>query len=399
MVQLVLLLVLRSFLPGDDLQEAASTAIRQTGRVCCVANLAGEEAVVQLNTGSGIVSVQYRQNDTRFADLPAETGQVFTLNGKQNVDTYYPFPVQLFGQPARKFRAARVENADLPFFGTVGIQATIGNPVFFEYPLRINLREGIVELMAQDDADGLANQVVSQHAVFLDRLPIVQGALPIFYGCWMTLDTGSNGCLTLNPELLERLCRAGQAAYLKESKFATPFGMSVVKMYCLRTFELGGIKFQNVVAIPSQRNSIGLGVLQHFDMVLDFTQDRVLFRPLDIDHSRSPVNASGLRVAFKGPDLLVVHEVEPDSPASRVGLVKDDRILDFAGIQPAKLWRHQIDEKLAQAGETIRLTIERDGVPTEIKLPLSRPFKYPPDWPPDIPDFDPDAVTEQPSSN
>ncbi len=137
--------------------------------------------------------------------------------------------------------------------------------------------------------------------------------------------------------------------------------------------------------IPSEAETIGMAMLQHFDFTLDFPNRRAKFTPLDVNRDQMPVDASGLRVVFRGPDNLVVRRLVPGYPAEKAGFKVGDRILDFHGRKPETLWRYEIDELLSQAGETLQFVIEREGQQMTLPLTLRRPFEYPPKWAPETP--------------
>ncbi len=376
--------------PSESLAQQAATAFRQSGRVCCSVILGGEPAIAELDTGAVSTSVRYRLNDSRFLSLKSRQALVMTLHGPAVFKEYEKFPVRIFGRsklvPANQWGVLTATE-----WNTSLITATVGNFAFLDDVIRINTRHGILKSLSGVDDSTLPSQANVLPLHWSHGTPTVPINLPVFGDHEVALDTGSNAFVTLKPAFVERLLRARQAVYLKDSLLASPKGQKSVKMYCLRSLKLGGVEFQNVPVVPAQVESIGRGLLQHFEMILDFPGNQVTLSALDLDHTRFPVDASGLRVYFDN-DRLLVHKVDADSPAASAGFLVDDQILEFAGRDPSTLWRHEIDETLARAGETIRIRIARGDVVQEIPLPLSRPYQYPPDWPPILPEFNPDPV-------
>ncbi|WP_245546825.1 RIP metalloprotease RseP [Hydrogenovibrio halophilus] len=79
-----------------------------------------------------------------------------------------------------------------------------------------------------------------------------------------------------------------------------------------------------------------------------------------------------LGVVPSGPDLApVLANTSPESPAERAGLVAGDRILSVAG-QPVASWQALTEEIRRHPGETLTLTVEREGRSLQREITLDR---------------------------
>ncbi len=374
--------------PVDSIELKAASAFRQSGRVCCAVVLGGEPAVGELDTGAVSVSVRHRENDDRFSSLHSHSALVMTVSGPTVFTEYEGFPVEIFGL-VRLVSAKQQGTLAATAAGTTNIVARLGNTTFRQDVLRINVHCGVLDRVSDTNTLFRSHDAQLLPLRWSHKIPWVSMDLPVFGKRDVVFDTGSNAFLTLKPQFIEQLLRARQAVYLKETLLASPKGQSSVKLYCIRSLKLGRVEFHNVPVIPAALDSIGLGLLQHFEMILDLPGGRVTLTELDLDHSRFPLDASGLRVYFDD-DRFMVYRVDPNSPAAAAGFLPGDQILQFAGWDPSKLWRHEIDETLARAGETIDIQINRDDVVQDLPLQLRRPYQYPPNWPPILPEFNPD---------
>ena len=381
-------------LVGND--EELVRLRRQSGQIVTSIELDQVVALGQVDTGCSSLVIHSTGLDRRVANLRTSTKPILRF-GTNTLETYYQdFPVRMFGGQRRLVNVMLADRSSLETAFGVPKDALIGMACIRSLKLRINVRDAIFAPQAEG-TDEKENVVQLEWSSI--SCPIVSVRLPVLGMQSVMLDTGYDGWLSLSTNRIEQLVRAKQATFLEERPMWTPSGVITIKVYVVRHIDFAGKRFHNVPVTSSHVETIGLGLLQHFDMTLDFPNSRASFVPLDIPRDQMPLDASGLRVVFRESDRLIIRRIVPDSPAEKAVFKEGDRVLDFAGREPAKLWRHEIQETLAKAGETIHLKIERDGRPLEIDLPLSRPYQYPPEWPPEPPEFNPDAVPESSGRN
>ncbi len=376
-------------------ERVCKVLMQHSGRLVLPVESVGTEILGELDTGTTSFVLHSVDDDTRVAGLRISKHPVIRYGRNSVVTSYHDFPIRMFSRERQLVKVHLEDRSSFEEAFGVPKDAVIGMACISSQSLQINIRSAILRPTAVFPGDESKATKIEWNL----KCPWIAVSLPLLGMRSVILDTGNDAWLSLNSNRIEQLVRAGHAAFLQERPMWTPGGVTSIKLYAVRYVDVSGVRFHNVPVVASHVEAIGLGLLQHFDMTLDFPNSRASFVPLEIARDQMPLDASGLRVVFRESDRLVVRRIVPDSPAEKAGFKEGDRILNFAGREPATLWRHEIDETLAKAGETIQLRIERDGKPFEIDLPLSRPFQYPPEWPPERPEFNPDAVPEGSGTN
>lgn len=195
------------------------------------------------------------------------------------------------------------------------------------------------------------------------------------------IDTGKRSCCRLKPELIALL----ESQLLVSKGTYTPItdlsGKRALKGHILKEVTIAGVRFRNVPVTPANDNAIGLGLLNHLNLVLDFPNRRILIgTPPKAEVDRFPLNASGMAVGFDKSGDLKILEIRPESVAAVAGIQVGEAITLLDNRNPADLSIDIVDEILARNGATISVRVGREGTSRIIELPLSLPIEYPPDW-------------------
>lgn len=363
-------------LQGVNLEAEATRLTRQNGVPSLPVRFGERQLVGQLDTGaSHVVLRSVEMNRELHGRVPSTKAKVRTFGGVVSEDLYGPSAISFAGvaEVAATFSIAdgtqSAESGGMPttwlILGQNALEAAV---------LRVDIRKGMVvageRIPPGDQTCGLAGSPTPQVSVNLPN-----GNKRLLY-----LDTGGDGYVSLKLSLIQRLAESGDAQFLEERSMLTPKGVIRIQLYVVRSIEFAGVRFENVPVFVSEIETIGMGLLSHFDFTLDYPNQRAKFTPLDLERDRMPLDASGLRVVFRENGDFVIRRLVPGYPAEKAGFKVGDRITDFNGRNPETLWRHEIEETLSRSGETIQLTIERDGVEMKIPLTLQYPFVYPPVW-------------------
>ena len=222
--------------------------------------------------------------------------------------------------------------------------------------------------------------------------PEIQIDFPTIGNRWILIDTGGMGSLALSKDRIGMLNRTGHILKSSSGRGFDTEGRSFVSQYYLvRRFGIGDIQFLNVDVRESQVETIGMGVLRHFDMILDFSNDRAFLTFIGNNRVYSSYHrASGTGGYVSKNGRIRILDVWEMTPASEIGLKTTDEITMIDGLNPASLGYWQLQEILSQAGKTIPLTVLRDGKEMSMKMTLRHSVPFPPDWPPEKPEFNPE---------
>ena len=130
------------------------------------------------------------------------------------------------------------------------------------------------------------------------------------------IDTGSNGCLSIDTKLAEILIRSGHVIEREHTVKADATGFCVDRKLIVKEITLLGVRFENVPASVAEMNLIGMPLLMRFDLALDFPKQRYFLGDTSkVDTIPYLPDASGLGLTFLSASSLEVRHVAPDSAA------------------------------------------------------------------------------------
>jgi hypothetical protein len=117
---------------------------------------------------------------------------------------------------------------------------------------------------------------------------------------------------------------------------------------------------------------IGGAILRKFEMVLDFSKDRILLAPNRDFILPIETDASGATITAAGPSLdrFEVHAVSPGSPAAEAGLEPGDQIAWVDSDPTPSLNLDQLRDILSRPGRSPILVVHRLGQEKKIELHL-----------------------------
>lgn len=114
----------------------------------------------------------------------------------------------------------------------------------------------------------------------------------------------------------------------------------------------------------NERNGIiGNRLLGRFDIVIDYLQEKMYFRPNKLYKKKFEYDRSGLSVVASGDNLQVftVFSIIRNSPAHSAGLLPGDVITKINGMPAAVLTLEELTRRLQKRpGKKIRLTVRRN---------------------------------------
>jgi membrane-associated protease RseP (regulator of RpoE activity) len=117
---------------------------------------------------------------------------------------------------------------------------------------------------------------------------------------------------------------------------------------------------------------IGGEILKRFTVTFDFPHQRILLEPNIHFSEPFRANESGLSLLAEGAHFrrFEVDDVEAGSPAELAGLRKGDVVLAMNGQAASELDLDKIDQILQQHGQTIPVTVLRNGRTFKVRMRL-----------------------------
>ncbi len=375
-----------------------------------VAGVRGQEPTVSntpvltvpFTTSSGTPIIPIRVDDSRVLRCILDTGMVagvFLLDPQlgKKLDLEYVTTTPLSGSgPGSKYggiavgRTVRV--GDLVFddqmvivlqesteLARMGIDAVIGATLFNRYVVQIDSEAATVSLFDPATFDpGDAGEILPLRIVqtkpYVNATINMEGADPV--EVTLLVDTGASTILSLKPTTLDAL-RPPPANI--PVVLATGVGGDVVGVVGrISSLHLGSQELTDlVVGFPNAADgningTVGMGVLNRFLLTVDYTNKRMMLRAIGTLRDPFEYNMAGLVTRPLEGGRIRVHSVIDDSPAAHAGVRDDDVIVAIDGRALTYKDNGRTLRLFNRHGETMTLTIERDGKTIEISLKLRR---------------------------
>lgn len=361
----------RVFASGD---HATGTRTRM---VVCSGKVDDHAVVYLVDTGASGSAVDERiLHSLKIAPVRSRSG--ITPSGAITVREYAPVRMEFGGLPPKSVQPVGLDFSRIAAAPLIPFNAIAGLDVLSDHVLVVS--NGIVSLRttAPLQLDVQQEFRTGPDAVDTTMIPV---SVPRLNLSQISIDTGESEACRLEKQHVAILRKNRLVLPGPEIHVANLKGAKRIQCLILREMTLGGVTFRNVPLIEANDNAIGLGILRHLELVLDFPHHRIVVSKAHRDTvDYFPQDASGVRVAFDQTGLLRVTSVLSNSSASNLGIHVGDEVLQLQDKRSAELPIREIDEILAQDGRTIPVRLRREGEEFEIQLPLKLPFQYPPNW-------------------
>lgn len=153
----------------------------------------------------------------------------------------------------------------------------------------------------------------------------------------------------------------------------------------LAEFEIGHYEVKNPIAAfirqtptsPADSNragSIGAGMLQRFNVVLDYSHSQLILEPNTHFAEYEQEDKSGIALIAKGPGLITfeVTSVQPGTPGADAGIKKGDVIAGIDDEPAADLTLAAIRNLFRQVGHKYKLLLQRNGESVTVTVQMRR---------------------------
>jgi hypothetical protein len=268
------------------------------------------------------------------------------------------------------------------------ISGVIGNDILKELVVEVDYLSQVINIFApatyQYSGSGEVIPLTLEDDLPFIRASVALAGHPIIRGKF-ELDSGSTGAVLFNTPFVNRNKLLQAISKTSQSRMGGVGGSALVFSGRLKDLTLGSFHLQDSVARFSRARRgddasarydglIGGEIFCRFRVVFDFSRKRMMLEPNANSSEPFEVDMSGLDLVSDGEDfsVVVVNEVEKDSPAAEAGIREADVISAIDG-RPAKEFTiTQIRRMFMQDDKEYLIALKRGTKELQTKLKLRR---------------------------
>jgi hypothetical protein len=273
-----------------------------------------------------------------------------------------------------------------PFGRKIG--GVLGNDVLKKLVVEIDYAAQVINLYEpesyQYSGSGEVIPLTLEGDLPFVRARVALAGRPVISGKF-ELDSGSTGAVMFNTPFVDRNRLLGSASKSSQTRMGGVGGSAVVFSGRLMAISLGRFQLENSVARFSRARRgddasarydglIGGEIFRRFKVVFDLARRRMILEPNAQFAEPYEVDMSGLDMATEGEDfsVVVVNEVEKDSPAAEAGIQEEDVITAIDGRPTKEFTITQIRNLFMLDGKEYLITLKRGAKELQTKLKLRR---------------------------
>ena len=331
-----------------------------------------------LDTGAGATILHKDYEHILPASAKGAEVNLLTLSGVERRFAYENIRVSIGKNPVQEGKAVVFDLSEVHKVSGLKVGAILGTDYLQRFAF--TMQDGIPNFTAPPVASPQETPTwpVSLNSAGCPEIPVEYPLLGIRN---VTLDTGLTENLAISQAFADTLIRSGDAQLMTRTKFLDMSGVKIKSVVTIRELKILGVQFRNIPAQVGTRNNVGLGLLRYINFTVDFPKGiAYLHGDAPKGQDKFPVDASGLRVVWDECGFYRIRRIEAGSAAANADLRLGDEIEAISDLPTSTLSLWQIRQMLSQAGETMKITLKRNGESRSVDLPLKRDFEYPPVW-------------------
>ncbi|MEJ7590632.1 MAG: PDZ domain-containing protein [Planctomycetaceae bacterium] len=363
---------------------------RKYGMWLLPATMNNQPAMALLGTGSNIVTVHAPNGPNSFPNV----GVRIPPSIANPVTIFADMPFQCLGLPKKSDFAMGYDFKSLQDYSHFRVTAIAGMPYLRDYAFVLDPSNAKIEVVSSPVKSAAGVRLA---ITWKDEVPHLPVTFPIIGTREIVLETGSAAEVRMSQERADALERMGQLRMIKlplARQGSNGLEDDVPTNLCvLRFLEFAEIRFHNVPVIISDKDKIGLGLLEHFRTTLDFPTGQVWCAKLKVDEDIEllpPTFACAPCFFFQNARELEVVASNEYFPNADHRLKIGDRVLKLNGRDPKHLAFADLQEILSKAGTTVSLEMQRGERRFPVDLKLELPYPWPPKWESERVTFDQD---------
>ncbi|HAS45111.1 MAG TPA: hypothetical protein DCS93_31805 [Microscillaceae bacterium] len=256
------------------------------------------------------------------------------------------------------------------------IDGIVGFAILKKYIVKINHDNSTLELYDKEGYNFPRNGRAYDVSWWFP-VPSIKATLTLDNGEKITgsflIDTGASTSLILNSPFVNRnrLLKKFNKKLKHSSQGLTSKKITDFKAR-LKQIKVGDFSFANVPVNLSRAKRgllasdkidgiLGNGLLKRFNLILDYSNQKLILQPNKNYYKVFKVNSSGIRIKLTLKKKFKIMEIYKGSPAYKLGLKAEDELLAVNGIPTKDLTMNTIIRMFREHGRIVYVTIKRKG--------------------------------------
>jgi predicted aspartyl protease len=196
----------------------------------------------------------------------------------------------------------------------------------------------------------------------------------------LVIDTGNGAALTLNAGAQDGLGLPEKVVAYKARSVSGEIERAVGR---IDHFRLGPFVLEDVLVsfrTPeheppppwAKAGALGQGILRRFNVVFDYSRERLILEPNHFFDTPSELNMAGIQFVRAAVGALKITHVITDSPAGEMGLLEGDHIDRINGRSAGDFSLEDLDRLFKQEGKEVILGVHRSDQVLTFRIELRR---------------------------
>jgi predicted aspartyl protease len=211
----------------------------------------------------------------------------------------------------------------------------------------------------------------------VQNLPIINAIVSTYNGTefegQFMVDTGARSDIIINSPTVFKYDLAENVGkhYTIRANIGTSTRRTKMRYGRLASFRFADQTFEDVpVALSSDNKGvlsmdfidgiIGNKLLKRFNMVLDYSRERIYLEPGEAIDQEYSINLTGFNLSFQDGNPVIKNMVDR-SPADKAGLRNGDQIISINSVLVENMSSEEIRNAFNREGETIAIVIKRNN--------------------------------------
>jgi predicted aspartyl protease len=309
--------------------------------------------------------LQIRQKTETAADKAMSLSffkPIDVMLGKLNLKTKLPFlTVDL------KF-ASKVLGRDF--------QGVIGMSFIHKYIWKLDFDQKIIKVLSSnskitsDNYDTSINILAAYKGVPVIKVELIENSIPFL------IDTGDTGSGRLTKGVIDLLIEKKLISDVALDEMVTASRVHLTRRVRVNHFNVGSLKYSNLLMHESLQNAIGMRFLKRHVSVLDFPNKHLYLRKGLYSLMLDREDKSGIKI-INDDGKIVIELIHKRGPAAVAGLKKGDVIesiyrMPFDGNDLLQVRDILKDEN----GKEVIIKVNRDGKRIEVRFMLKKGYSH-----------------------